>query len=36
MKTEKLVHMANEIATFFRAYPDDQARAGIRDHVTEF
>lgn len=36
MKTEKLVHMANEIAAFFRPYPEEEARAGLRDHVRKF
>ena len=36
MKPEKLVAMANQIAMFFRAYPDDEAAAGIKRHVTSF
>jgi formate dehydrogenase subunit delta len=33
MDTDKLVHMANQIASFFRAYPEDEARAGIHEHI---
>ena len=36
MKQEKLEAMANQIATFFRSYPDDEAAAGIRRHLTSF
>jgi formate dehydrogenase subunit delta len=33
---EKLVRMANQIADFFRAYPPEEARAGIADHIASF
>ena len=33
---EKLVRMANQIATFFRSYPDEDAIAGIHDHIVAF
>ncbi len=36
MDTAKLEAMANQIATFFRSYPDEQAQAGIRDHLKAF
>jgi len=36
MNTEKLAAMANQIAGFFRSYPDDEAAAGIRDHIQSF
>ncbi len=32
----KLDHMANQIAAFFRSYPDDEAVAGIHDHIRSF
>lgn len=32
----KLVHMANQIASFFRSYPDAEAHAGIREHLLHF
>jgi formate dehydrogenase subunit delta len=36
MEDEKLVAMANQIASYFRAYPDDEAVAGIKDHIVAF
>jgi formate dehydrogenase subunit delta len=36
MNHDKLVRMANQIAGFFRSYPEDQALAGIRDHLVAF
>ncbi len=36
MKADKLAHMANQIASFFRSYPEDEACAGIRDHIQAF
>ncbi|POR44186.1 formate dehydrogenase subunit delta [Methylobacterium sp. V23] len=33
---EKLVRMANQIATFFRSYPDEEAVAGIHKHIVAF
>ncbi len=36
MNNEKLIRMANEIAAFFRPYPEQQAVSGIRDHLVAF
>ena len=36
MKTERLVHMANQIADFFAAYPREEAVAGVADHLKKF
>ena len=36
MSTVKLVRMANQIASFFRSYPDEQAIRGIHDHLVAF
>jgi formate dehydrogenase subunit delta len=36
MSAEKLIRMANQIASFFRSYPEDQATRGIHDHLTAF
>lgn len=36
MSVEKLIRMANQIATFFRSYPEDEALKGIRDHLMAF
>jgi formate dehydrogenase subunit delta len=36
MNTEKLTRMANQIAGFFRSYPEDQAAKGIHDHLMAF
>ncbi|MEH3146046.1 MAG: formate dehydrogenase subunit delta [Methylobacterium frigidaeris] len=33
---QKLVRMANQIATFFRSYPEEEAVAGIHKHITAF
>ena len=33
---EKLVRMANQIATFFRSYSEDEAVAGIHKHLHAF
>ncbi len=32
----KLDHMANQIAAFFRSYPDEEAVAGIHEHIRSF
>lgn len=34
--SEKLVRMANHIAQFFRSYPEDEAIAGVHDHLVAF
>ena len=36
MDDAKLISMANQIASFFRSYPDDEAEAGIRQHIQAF
>ena len=36
MKIEKLTRMANQIAGFFRSYPEDVAQAGIHDHLIAY
>jgi formate dehydrogenase subunit delta len=36
MSTEKLTRMANQIAGFFRSYPEEQAAKGIHDHLMAF
>jgi formate dehydrogenase subunit delta len=36
VSAEKLVRMANEIAAFFKPYPEAEAVAGIRNHIHAF
>ncbi len=36
MEIERLVHMANQIADFFRPYPEDEAVAGVENHLVQF
>lgn len=36
MTAENMVHMANQIAQFFRSYPHDEAVAGVADHIAKF
>ena len=36
MDIEKLAHMANQIASYFRVYPEEEAKAGIHDHIVAF
>ena len=36
MSTQKLVSMANQIATFFRLQPEPEAVANIAQHIKEF
>jgi formate dehydrogenase subunit delta len=36
MTPEKMVHMANQIALFFAGYPQDEAVAGVADHLKKF
>ena len=31
-----MVHMANQIALYFAAYPHDEAVAGVTDHLKRF
>jgi len=33
---DKLVRMANQIASFFRSYPEEEAVAGISKHIVAF
>lgn len=33
---DKYVRMANQIASFFRSYPDEEAVAGIHKHLHSF
>lgn len=33
---ERLVRMANQIAAFFRTYPDREAVNGVRKHIASF
>lgn len=33
---EHLVYMANQIATFFKSQPADQAADGVADHINKF
>lgn len=36
MKPDHMVHMANQIALFFAAYPHDEALDGVADHLKKF
>ena len=36
MQPVKLIAMANQIATFFRSYPDEEAVAGVHRHLEAF
>lgn len=36
MNDQKMVHMANQIAAYFSAYPEQRARDGVRDHIRKF
>lgn len=36
MRKEKLAVMANQIAGFFRSYPEEEAVAGIQRHIQSF
>ena len=38
MKTpeQKLVHMANQIADYFRSFPEAESAAGVADHISKF
>jgi len=33
---ERLVYMANQIATFFETQPGEKAAAGVADHINSF
>lgn len=34
--TAELVRKANQIASFFAAYPEDEAVAGVGQHIKDF
>ncbi|MBA85954.1 formate dehydrogenase subunit delta [Thalassobius sp. S69A] len=36
MSPEKMVMMANQIATFFKTQPGDDQAARVADHLTDF
>jgi formate dehydrogenase subunit delta len=36
MHADRLIHMANQIATYFSSYPDEEAVTGIHDHLKQF
>jgi formate dehydrogenase subunit delta len=36
MSPEKLAHMANQIATFFRLKPEAEAASAIAGHINDF
>jgi formate dehydrogenase subunit delta len=36
MSPEKLIHMANQIATFFTTKPEAEGRAGIAEHINAY
>jgi formate dehydrogenase subunit delta len=36
MQPDHLIHMANQIAAYFAAYPHEEAVAGVRDHLKQF
>ncbi|HEV2674850.1 MAG TPA: formate dehydrogenase subunit delta [Aliidongia sp.] len=36
MHADRLIRMANQIATYFSSYPHDEAVAGITDHLKQF
>ena len=36
MSPDKMVHMANQIATFFKSQPGDEAAARVAAHLSDF
>jgi formate dehydrogenase subunit delta len=36
METRDMVRMANQIATFFKSYGEDEAVEGIAEHINKF
>ncbi|SEQ03257.1 formate dehydrogenase subunit delta [Thalassovita taeanensis] len=36
MKADKLIYMANQIATFFESKPHDEGVTGVADHISDF
>lgn len=36
MSPDKMIHMANQIATFFESKPHDEGVQGVADHINAF
>ena len=36
MDSTEIVRMANQIASFFKSYPHDEAVAGVTSHIRDF
>ncbi|MPZ10567.1 MAG: formate dehydrogenase subunit delta [Kiloniellaceae bacterium] len=36
MNTQDLVRMANQIADYYKAYPEDEAVSGVAAHIRSF
>lgn len=36
MSPEKMIRMANQIATFFHSKPHDEGVAGVANHISDF
>jgi formate dehydrogenase subunit delta len=36
MQTADMIRMANQISDFFKSYSEQEAIAGIADHITKF
>ena len=36
MDRTRLVHKANQIADYFKAYPEDEAVAAVANHIQQF
>ena len=36
MSPDKLIYMANQIATFFESKPHAEGVAGVADHISDF
>jgi formate dehydrogenase subunit delta len=36
MPPDRLIYMANQIATFFQSQPSDDAKRGVADHINKF
>lgn len=36
MSPEKMIRMANQIATFFHSKPHDEAVTGVANHISDF
>lgn len=36
MSPERLIYMANQIATFFHSMPHDEAVGGVAEHINKF